>query len=151
MLDGIVDIYLPDMKYTDPDQAERYSSGAVDYPEVAKWAINEMHRQVGVHQVDKKGIALRGLMIRHLVMPNRVAGTKHFVKWVAENLPRNTYVNIMSQYRVEHKAYDYPQIARGITVQEFLEAMAWAEEYGLTNLDPRSVKLRDFYKRRQSD
>jgi putative pyruvate formate lyase activating enzyme len=150
MLDGIVDIYLPDMKYTDPHQAERYSSGAADYPEVAKEAIIEMHRQVGVHQVDKKGVALRGLMIRHLVMPNRVAGTKKFVKWVAENLPRNTYVNIMSQYRVEYKAYDYPQIARGITVQEFLEAMAWAEEYGLTNLDPRSVRLRDFYKRRRS-
>jgi putative pyruvate formate lyase activating enzyme len=150
MLDGIVDIYLPDMKYTDSHQAERYSAGAADYPEVAKEAIIEMNRQVGVHQVDKKGVALRGLMIRHLVMPNRVAGTKKFVKWVAENLPRNTYVNIMSQYRVEYKAYDYPQIARGITVQEFLEAMAWAEEYGLTNLDPRSVRLRDFYKRRGS-
>ena len=150
MLDGIVDIYLPDMKYTDPNQAERYSSGAVDYPEVAKWAIIEMKRQVGVHQVDKKGVALRGLMIRHLVMPNRVAGTKDFVKWVAANLPRNTYVNIMSQYRVEYKAYDYPQIARGITVQEFLEAMEWAEQYGLTNLDPRSVRLRDFYQRRRS-
>lgn len=151
LLDGIVDIYLPDMKYTDPHQAARYSAGATDYPDMTKKAIIEMHRQVGVHQIDKKGIALRGLMIRHLVMPNRVAGTKKFVKWVAANLPRNTYVNIMSQYRVEYKAYDYPQIARGITVQEFLEAMDWAEQYGLTNLDPRSVRLRDFYKRRRSD
>ena len=151
MLDGIVDIYLPDMKYTDPHQAAKYSSGAEDYPQVAKGAIIEMNRQVGVHQVDKKGVALRGLMIRHLVMPNRVAGTREFVKWVAANLPKNSYVNIMSQYRVEHKAYDYPQIARGITVQEFLEAMDWAEQYGLSNLDPRSVRLKDFYKRRRSD
>jgi putative pyruvate formate lyase activating enzyme len=79
-----------------------------------------------------------------------VAGTKKFVRWVAENLPQNTYVNIMSQYRVEYKAYDYPEIARGVTAQEFLEAMAWAEQYGLTNLDPKSVRIRDFYKRRQS-
>jgi putative pyruvate formate lyase activating enzyme len=150
MLDGIVDIYLPDMKYTDPLQAARYSSGAENYPDMTKKAIIEMQRQVGVHQVDKKGIALRGLMIRHLVMPNHVAGTKKFVRWVAENLPQNTYVNIMSQYRVEYKAYDYPEIARGVTAQEFLEAMAWAEQYGLTNLDPKSVRIRDFYKRRQS-
>ena len=151
MLDGIVDIYLPDMKYTDPHQAARYSSGAEDYPQVAQEAIIEMHRQVGIHQVDKEGVALHGLMIRHLVMPNHVAGTEEFVRWVAANLPSNTYVNIMSQYRVDYKAYDYPEIARGITLQEFLEAMAWAEEYGLTNLDPKSVRLRDFYERRRSN
>jgi putative pyruvate formate lyase activating enzyme len=150
LLDGIVDIYLPDMKYTDPLQSARYSSGAVDYPDMTKKAIIEMQRQVGIHQVDKRGVALRGLMIRHLVMPNHVAGTKEFVRWVAGNLPKNTYVNIMAQYRVDHKAYDYPEIARGITVEEFLEAMAWAEQYGLTNLDPKSVRIRDFYKRRRS-
>jgi putative pyruvate formate lyase activating enzyme len=104
-----------------------------------------MNRQVGVHQVDKRGIARRGLMIRHLVMPNRVAGTKKFVKWVAENLPQPTYVNIMSQYHVDYKAFEYPEIARGITIQEFLEAMDWAEKYGLTSLDPRSVRDREVY------
>ncbi len=145
LLDGIMDIYLPDMKYTDPHQAAKYSAGASDYPEMTKRAIIEMHRQVGVHQVDGQGIALRGLMIRHLVMPNRVAGTEKFVKWVAENLPKNTYVNIMPQYRVEYKAFEYPEIARGITAQEFLEAMEWAEQYGLTNLDPKSVAVRNFY------
>jgi putative pyruvate formate lyase activating enzyme len=150
LLDGVVDIYLPDMKYTHPHQAARYSAGAADYPEVTKRAVIEMHRQVGVHEVDKRGVARRGLMIRHLVMPNRVAGTKGFVRWVAENLPKNTYVNIMPQYRVAYKAYDYPEIARGITVQEFLEAMDWAEQSGLTNLDPKSVRLRDFYKRVRS-
>jgi putative pyruvate formate lyase activating enzyme len=144
-LDGIVDIYLPDMKFMDMDQAAKYMEGASDYPEVAKKAIMEMHRQVGVHMVDSQGIAIRGLMIRHLVMPNRVAGTEKFVRWVAENLPKSTYVNIMHQYRVEYKAFDYPEIWRRITVEEYLEAMRWAESYGLTNLDPRSIDMRDLY------
>ena len=145
LLDGIVDIYLPDIKYMDGDMAAKYSSDAGDYPGMATAAVFEMHRQVGLHQVDRRGIARRGLMIRHLVMPNRVAGTKKFVKWVAEHLPKLTYVNMMSQYHVDYKAYDYPEIARGITVDEFLEAMDWAEEYGLTGLDPRSIRVRDFY------
>jgi putative pyruvate formate lyase activating enzyme len=150
ILDGIVDIYLPDMKYMDADQAQEYSSGASDYPEMAKAAIMEMNRQVGGHLTDKRGIALRGLMIRHLVMPNRVAGTEKFTKWVAENLPKSTYVNVMAQYRVEYKAFEYPKIARGITVEEFLEAMDWAEKYGLTHLDPHSVALKEFYARGRS-
>jgi len=145
VLDGIVDIYMPDMKYMDGDHAGKYSSGASDYPEVAKKALIEMNRQVGELLIDERGIALRGLLIRHLVMPNRVAGTEKFVRWVAESLSKSTYVNIMAQYRVEYKAFNYPKIARGITVGEFLEAMDWAEEYGLTNLDPRSVALRNFY------
>jgi len=150
LLDGIVDIYLPDMKYMDGRQAAKYSAGASDYPEMAKKAIIEMNRQVGEHRTDKRGIAVRGLMIRHLVMPNRVAGTEKFVRWVSEDLSRSTYVNIMAQYRVDYKAFDYPEIARGITVQEFLEAMNWAEESGLTNLDPQSVATRKFYQRRRS-
>ena len=149
LLDGIVDIYLPDLKYMDVEKAAKYSAGASDYPEVTKKAIIEMNRQVGVLRLDKQGIAIRGVMIRHLVMPNRVAGTEKFVKWVAETLPKNTYVNIMAQYRVEYKAYDYPEIARGITTQEFLEAMEWAEKYGLTNLDPQSVAVRNFYHHRR--
>ncbi|MCJ7785818.1 MAG: radical SAM protein, partial [Desulfobacterales bacterium] len=72
----------------------------------------EMHRQVGVLKLDKRGMAIRGVIIRHLVMPNRVAGTEKFVKWMAETLPKSTYLNIMAQYRVEYKAYDYPEIAR---------------------------------------
>jgi len=145
ILDGVVDIYMPDMKYMDADQAEKYSSGASDYPEVTKRAIIEMNRQVGELTVDERGIATRGLIIRHLVMPNRVAGTEKLLRWVAETLPKSTYVNIMAQYHVDYKAFDYPKIARGITVQEFLEAMEWAENFGLTNLDPKSVALRRFY------
>ena len=150
LLDGIVDIYLPDMKYMDADKAAKYSAGASDYPEVAKKAIIEMNRQVGEHRTDKQGVAVRGLMIRHLVMPNRVAGTEKFVRWTAEALSKSTYVNIMAQYRVDYKAFDYPEIARGITVQEFLEAMDWAEEYGLSNLDPQSVAVRNIYDRSRS-
>ncbi len=149
ILNGVIDIYKPDMKYMDPDKAAKYSAGAYDYPEVTKKAVLEMHRQVGVLKTDEYGIALRGVIIRHLVMPNRVAGTEKFVKWVAETLPKDTYVNIMAQYHVEYKAYEYPEIARGITAKEFLEAMDWAEKYGLINLDPRSVAIRNFYKHRQ--
>ena len=145
ILDGIVDIYLPDMKFMDADKAAQYSGEASDYPEVTQKAIIEMHRQVGEHLVNSQGIAVLGLMIRHLVMPNRVAGTKKFVRWVAENLPKSTYVNIMHQYHPDYLAFDYPEIWRRINVQEYLEAMNWADEYGLTNLDPRSVSVRKFY------
>jgi len=150
ILDGIVDIYLPDLKYMDADQAAKYSSGASDYPEIGKKAVMEMHRQVGVLKSDEKGFALRGVVLRHLVMPNRVAGTEKFVRWVAEVLPKNTYVNIMAQYRVEYKAFEYPEIARGITVQEFLEAMDWAKKYGLVNLDEKSVSIWKIYNRRRA-
>ncbi len=143
ILNGIVDIYKPDMKYMDGDKAARYSAGAADYPEAAKGAVLEMHRQVGTLRLDSRGVAQRGLLIRHLVMPNGVAGTEKFVKWVAENLPKSTYINIMAQYRVEYKAFEHPEIARGITVKEFLEAMALAERQGLTNLDTNSLAVRD--------
>ena len=110
ILDGIVDIYLPDMKYMDADKAAKYSAGASDYPEVTKKAIIEMNRQVGELKINQRGITLRGLMIRHSVMPNRVAGTERFVGWVAERLPKSTYVNLMAQYRVEYRAFDYPNL-----------------------------------------
>jgi putative pyruvate formate lyase activating enzyme len=147
LLDGIVDIYMPDFKYTDSEKASMYSAGASDYPEMAKISIAEMHRQVGNLQIDREGIARRGLIIRHLVMPNRVAGTRELVRWVAENLSRSTYVNIMSQYHVDYQAYDYPEIARAITVEEFLEAVEWAQEYGLNNLDKRTISVWNYYRK----
>jgi putative pyruvate formate lyase activating enzyme len=147
LLDGIVDIYMPDLKYMDAEPAGRYSAGAADYPRVAREAIVAMHRQVGELTLDRWGLAVRGLMIRHLVMPNRVAGTEQFVKWVAQALPRSTYVNIMAQYRPEYKAPDHPAIARTVSREEFLEAMRWAEQSGLTNLDPHSLAARDAYRR----
>lgn len=145
LLDGIVDIYLPDMKFMDAGQAEIYMAGASDYPERGKNALLEMHRQVGLHQTDAHGIAARGLMIRHLVMPNRVAGTQEFVRWAAANLPKATYVNIMHQYHVAFKAFEYDQIQRSISTAEYIEAIDWAERYGLINLDPKSLAVRDFF------
>jgi putative pyruvate formate lyase activating enzyme len=149
LLDGIVDIYLPDLKFMDGTEASRYNfAAASDYPKMAQESIIEMHRQVGDLVTDEDGIALRGLMIRHLVMPNRVAGTQEFVTWVAENLSKDTYVNIMSQYRVEHRAFEYERIARAITSEEYVEAMEWAIEAGLTNLDQRSLAQLEVHRRR---
>lgn len=150
ILEGIVDIYKPDFKYMDPEKAGKYSSGASDYPEVVKKAVLEMNRQVGVLRSNENGFATRGLLIRHLVMPNRIADTEKFVKWMAENLPKSTYVNIMSQYRVEYKAYEYPELARGLTMEEFVEAIDWAKKYGLINLDSRSMVTYKIYKRQRS-
>jgi putative pyruvate formate lyase activating enzyme len=134
-LDGIVDIYLPDFKYQDGSLAAKYSSGAADYPEVAAAVIREMHRQVGTLKLDERGVAVRGLIIRHLVMPQNIAGTDRFVRWVARELTTDTYVNIMAQYRPEHRAREYPELARRILPEEWQQALAWARTAGLTNLD----------------
>ncbi|TVR01807.1 MAG: radical SAM protein [Desulfovibrionales bacterium] len=148
LLDGVVDIYLPDLKFMSPEESARYViKGRGDYPYTAKAAILEMHRQVGDTVVSGDSIARRGLMIRHLVMPNQVSGTREFVDWMAANLPRDTYVNIMSQYRVEHMAFDYQPIARAITSQEYVEAMEWAMAAGLTNLDTRSLANLEIHRR----
>jgi putative pyruvate formate lyase activating enzyme len=134
-LEGIVDIYLPDFKYQDGQLASKYSSGASDYPEVAAEVVHEMNRQVGRLAVDGSGIARRGLIIRHLVMPHNIAGTDRFVRWVAQELSTDTYVNIMAQYRPEHEAFDYPKISRRLSNEEWQQALRWAREAGLTNLD----------------
>lgn len=134
LLDGIVDIYLPDCKYMDPQHAAKYSSEAYNYPHYAKLALKEMHRQVGDLNVDGKGIAVRGLMVRHLILPNRIAGTEEFLKFAAENLSKNTYINLMAQYRPEYKASEYPEISRRIKSSEYAEAKKWAKKYGLNRL-----------------
>ena len=134
-LDGIVDIYLPDFKYWDGKMATKYSADSATYPEITKAALLEMHRQVGVAKPAADGIMHRGLMIRHLVMPNGVSGTKNVIKWIAENLAKDTYLNIMSQYRPMYKASEYPEISRKITRREYNDAGRWAKEAGLTNLE----------------
>lgn len=140
-LDGIVDIYLPDFKYSDGKMAAKYSSSAETYPEVTKAGLLEMHRQVGVAKPAKEGLMYRGLMIRHLVMPNRVSGAKGVFDWIGTNLPKDTYVNIMSQYTPVYKAPEYPEISRRITRKEYEEAVQWAREAGLTNLDIQGYPL----------
>jgi putative pyruvate formate lyase activating enzyme len=135
LLDGIVDIYLPDLKFMDGGHASLYAAGARDYPDMARRAVIEMHRQVGDLVTNPAGIALRGLMVRHLVMPNRVAGTREFLRWAADNLSPSIYINIMSQYRPEHRAFEHPRIARAVTAGEVREAAAAAREAGLRNIE----------------
>ncbi len=136
LLEGIFDIYMPDFKFWDPKWAERYCH-APDYPEKARTAIKEMHRQVGDLVIDDRGIAQRGLLIRHLVMPNNIAGTKEIMQFIATELSPNTYVNVMDQYRPCGKAYEDEFINRRLTGQEFRSATQAAKKAGLTRLDPR--------------
>ena len=135
MLDGVVDIYLADFKYGEGSAGDKYSSGASNYTEITQNALIEMHRQVGTLTIDPEtGLASRGLMIRHLVMPENVARTDLVVRWIANNLPKDTYVNIMSQYTPMYKAFDYPEISRRITRTEYNNAVSHARRAGLTNL-----------------
>ncbi len=140
LLDGIVDIYLPDFKFWDSQMAAQYSAGAESYPEQTKASILEMQRQVGVAQLDQDGVIYRGLMIRVLVMPDNVSGSEKVIEWIAENLPQETYVNIMAQYSPHHKAYQYPQISRRVTAEEYNRVVRRAQELGLTNLDIRGYR-----------
>ncbi|MFC1552095.1 radical SAM protein [Candidatus Latescibacterota bacterium] len=135
MLDGVVDIYLPDLKYSNGDMAGKYSAGAVSYPDLTKKSLLEMHCQVGTAKPASDGIMYRGLMIRHLVMPNKVSGSKDVIDWIANNLPKDTFVNIMSQYRPMYRADEFPDIARGITRREYFDVVDRAKEAGLTNLE----------------
>jgi putative pyruvate formate lyase activating enzyme len=134
-LDGVVDIYMPDFKYADGKMASKYSAKADTYPEDTKAALLEMNRQVGVAKPAADGLLYRGLLIRHLVMPNNVSGSKEVLTWIGQNLPKDTYINIMSQYRPMYQASSYAEIARRITRQEYAEAVQAARAAGLTNLD----------------
>lgn len=136
LLDGIFDIYMPDFKYWDEGVAIRLSK-APGYPEIARQAIKEMHRQVGDLTVDSSGIAQRGLLVRHLVLPDGLAGTRDVMRFLAREISPNTYVNIMDQYRPCGEAYKYPPLDRRITAEEYSEAITMAGEEGITRLDPR--------------
>jgi putative pyruvate formate lyase activating enzyme len=132
LLDGIVDIYLPDFKFQDCEIAYVFAPGARNYTVYAAAAIAEMHRQVGnLHVVN--GIAQRGLIIRHLVLPENLAGTDAFVRWVADELGTDTHVNIMSQYRPMFRAFEHPPLDRRLIRGEFEQAMRWARDAGLRN------------------
>lgn len=131
LLDGVVDIYMPDFKYWEAEKAAAYSSEAFSYPHYAREAHLEMQRQAGVLELDDRGIARRGLIIRHLVLPNRLAGTREVVRFIARSLSPDSYVNIMRQYRPEHKAVGIKELSRRITDAEYTEALGWAREAGL--------------------
>lgn len=139
LLDGVIDIYMPDAKYADPEVAEALS-GAADYPQVMRAAITEMHRQVGDLQIGDDGIARRGLLVRHLVMPGGLAGTPEIMQFLA-SLSEDTYVNVMAQYRPCYRAHEYPEISRRITRDEYWEAVQAALDAGLHRLDDRPKML----------
>ncbi len=139
-LDGVVDVYLPDHKWGSAEAGQKYS-GVPDYPSITQAALLEMHRQVGVARPDPDGLIRRGLIVRHLVMPNRVAGTREVLRWIAEHLPRETYVNVMSQYTPYYRAREHPEIARRLTRAEYDEAVTWAREFGLTNVRTQRMPL----------
>lgn len=134
LLEGIFDIYMPDMKYSDEEIAREYS-GIEDYPGTNKAAVKEMHRQVGDLICDEEGIARRGLLIRHLVLPHGLAGTEGVTRFIAEELSPNSYLNLMDQYRPCYKAYEHAQLTRPITRGEYQEALQLALKYGLSRLD----------------
>ncbi len=136
LLDGVVDIYMPDVKFGDPTATARYLA-ARDYPEVARRAVLEMHRQVGDLQVDGQGLARRGLLVRHLVMPGGLAGTGDWMRFLARDVSADTYVNIMDQYRPCAEAGDFPELDRPISSQEYREAVAMARAAGITRFDRR--------------
>jgi putative pyruvate formate lyase activating enzyme len=138
LLDGLVDIYMPDFKFWDSQVAERYCTAA-DYPEKARLAVKEMHRQVGDLTMDEMGIARRGLLIRHLVMPDGLAGTRDIMRFLATEVSKNTYVNVMSQYRPCGEAHRYRELQRMITVEEYREAVRMAHEEGIHRLDERRL------------
>ncbi len=118
LLDGLVDIYLPDLKYFSNDLASRYS-GTSDYFFHASRAVKEMSRQVGVPQLDSQGIASRGLIVRHLVLPGCVEDSLKLLDWFKTTLPKGTYLSLMSQYYPAHKAFSYPEIARKLLRSEY--------------------------------
>ena len=131
LLDGIFDIYMPDMKYGSDEMALKYSN-APEYTRYAKAAILEMHRQAGDLEIDDDGLAAKGLLVRHLVLPAGAAGTAEVVRFLSKEVSRNTYLNVMAQYRPEYKACGYSELDRSITVREYREAVRIAADAGLT-------------------
>jgi putative pyruvate formate lyase activating enzyme len=138
-MDGIVDIYMPDFKFFTEEHSRTYSK-AKDYGEVARQTIKEMHRQVGDLFIAEDGLAKRGLLIRHLVMPGGVADTKEIMSYIASEISANTYVNVMAQYRPEAKTDRYPEIHRRIYREEFEDAVRITRAAGLHRLDERSLQ-----------
>jgi putative pyruvate formate lyase activating enzyme len=136
LLDGVVNIYMPDIKYADAESARRYSR-VEDYPTINQAAVKEMHRQVGDLVMDERGIAQRGLLVRHLVLPEGLAGTAKVARFLAEEVSRDTYVNVMDQYRPCYKANELPPLNRSITRAEYQEALRQARAAGLHRFDKR--------------
>jgi putative pyruvate formate lyase activating enzyme len=133
-LDGLVDIYMPDMKFSDPNSGRRYI-GVTDYPERNREAVREMHRQVGSLQVDGRGVARRGLMVRHLVMPDGVAEARSIIDFLVQDIGTDTYLNIMGQYRPSYRAREFREIARSPRRNEMDAVLFHARDQGMTRIE----------------
>jgi putative pyruvate formate lyase activating enzyme len=142
-LDGVVDVYMPDFKMWDEKLSLRYLK-ARDYPQAARQALKEMHRQVGVLKMDEQGLAKRGVLVRHLMMPGSVAGSEQIMQFLANELSPDTYINIMDQYHPAHKVHSdkYGEINRRISNQEKREVLEVAEEANLWRFDERRLRWR---------
>ena len=127
---------MPDMKYASQQIARHYSK-IPRYPQVNQAAVREMHRQVGDLRIDERGLAIRGLLVRHLILPNGLAGTQEIVRFLAEEISTDTYLNLMDQYRPAYNANQYPKLKRSITREEYQTALQMAAQAGLTRLDQR--------------
>jgi putative pyruvate formate lyase activating enzyme len=134
ILDGVIDIYMPDFKFWDPEIA-RSTCEAPDYPEAARQALVEMHRQVGDLEIGEDGIARRGLLVRHLVMPAGMAGTRQVMRFIARRISPRTYVNVMSQYRPCGRAHEVAGLETALSPAEYRRAVEEAAEEGITRLD----------------
>lgn len=138
LLDGVVDIYMPDVKIWAPEHALRYLR-AKDYPSRARAAVKEMHRQVGPLRLED-GIAVAGLLVRHLVMPENIAGTAQWMRFLA-SLSQDTYVNIMNQYRPCGEAQEHPSISREVTAEEYRQAINVAKKATISRLDNKTDRF----------
>ncbi len=136
LLEGIFDIYMPDFKFWTKESGKRFAKAA-DYAEAARKAILEMHRQVGDLEMDEEGVAIKGLLVRHLVMPGGLDETREILNFLAQEVSVNTYVNVMDQYRPCGKAYQFPPIDRSLSNEEYREALKSAQDAGLRRLDER--------------
>jgi putative pyruvate formate lyase activating enzyme len=134
LLDGVIDIYMPDMKYASAQLGLRYSK-VRDYPFFNQLAVKEMHRQTGDLEIDSKGLAVRGLLVRHLVLPNNVAGTDEVFRFLSEEISANTYLNLMDQYRPSYNAHHFQRINRPLKSEEYRAAVRLAHEASLNRLD----------------
>lgn len=133
LLDGIIDIYMPDAKYSDDKIAFKYSN-APNYSRIMKKAIKEMHRQVDDLVINKEGIATRGLLVRHLVLPNNLAGSEKIFQFLAKEISKNTFLNIMDQYSPHFRAQGFPEISRPLNEKEYRHTIELAKEAGLKRL-----------------
>ncbi len=138
LLEGVVDIYLPDFKFWERESGRRYAT-ASDYPDLAKAAVREMHRQVGDLVIGDDGLARRGLLVRHLVMPGGVGEAGAIMRFLAEEISPETYVNLMDQYRPCWRAGEFPPIDRSLAHEEYLEALRLALQAGLVRIEERDL------------